>query len=113
MRLGQVLINLLTNALDAMSESDSKTLQLDIRVEGQVFITVQDSGPGIAQPEKIFDPFYSTKEVSASDGLGLGLSISYGLIQSFGGEIKGGNTSNGTKFTVALKPFTQTEGADG
>ena len=112
-RLGQVLINLLTNALDAMSESDSKTLQLDIRVEGQVFITVQDSGPGIAQPEKIFDPFYSTKEVSASDGLGLGLSISYGLIQSFGGEIKGGNTSNGAKFTVALKPFTQTEGADG
>ena len=52
---------------------------------------MRDTGPGIDEPEKMFDPFYTTKEVGGSEGMGLGLSISYGLVQSFGGEIRGRN----------------------
>ena len=73
-------------------------------------LTVSDTGPGIAEPEKIFDPFYTTKEVGASEGMGLGLSISYGLIQSFGGRIRGTNRvatdhgPGGAMFTIELVP---------
>jgi len=68
-----------------------------------VEVSVRDSGPGIAEPEKIFDPFYTTKEVSDSEGMGLGLSISYGLVQSFGGDIRGRNhPDGGAVFTVEL-----------
>ena len=52
----------------------------------------------------MFDPFYTTKEVGASEGMGLGLSISYGLIQSFGGTIQGTNhPGGGALFTVELR----------
>ena len=54
-------------------------------------VSVRDTGPGIKEPEKIFDPFYSTKAVGAAEGMGLGLSISYGFVQSFGGAIRGRN----------------------
>ena len=66
-------------------------------------MSVRDTGPGIAEPEKIFDPFYSTKQVGAAEGMGLGLSISYGLVQSFGGAIRGRNhPDGGAIFTVEL-----------
>ncbi|MCI5087157.1 MAG: sensor histidine kinase, partial [Rhodovulum sp.] len=52
---------------------------------------------------KIFDPFYTTKEVGLSEGMGLGLSISYGLVQSFGGAIRGRNRdTGGAEFAVEL-----------
>ena len=58
-------------------------------------MSVRDTGPGLDDPDKIFDPFYTTKEVGKSEGMGLGLSISYGLVQSFGGAITGRNHPDG------------------
>jgi len=58
-------------------------------------------------PERVFDPFYSTKEVGASEGMGLGLSISYGIVQSFGGEIRSGNRPDGAEFVVELQPWAE------
>ncbi|MGH1353749.1 MAG: ATP-binding protein [Thalassovita sp.] len=103
-RLGQVLVNLISNAVDAMAgRQDKQILILVRRAQGKVCLDVADTGPGIREPEKIFDPFYSTKEVGAEDGMGLGLSISYGLVQSFGGAIRGRNRpAGGAIFTVEL-----------
>ena len=62
-----------------------------------------DTGAGIAQPERIFDPYYTTKEAGAAEGMGLGLSISYGMVQSFGGAIRGANLpGGGAEFVVEL-----------
>lgn len=102
-RLGQVFVNLITNAADAMGTVNEKVLSIEIAQDDELRIYFCDTGPGIDVPGKVFDPFYSTKEVGASEGMGLGLSISYGIIQSFGGEIHGKNTAQGAEFTVKLK----------
>ena len=69
----------------------------------KALITISDTGPGITEPGKIFEPFYTTKAVGGADGMGLGLSISYGLVQSFGGVIRGRNRAEGgAEFTVEL-----------
>ena len=108
-RLQQVVLNLAANAIDAMAASDPKVLTIDV-VQGteKTTISVRDTGPGIKEPEKIFDPFYSTKAVGAAEGMGLGLSISYGLVQSFGGAIRGRNLAEGGAIlTVELIPSAQ------
>ncbi|MGR3513477.1 MAG: sensor histidine kinase [Paracoccaceae bacterium] len=105
-RLGQVVVNLITNAVDAMSESTEKRIRVTVSADPDPMIRVEDSGPGIADPGKIFEPFYTTKSVGAGEGTGLGLSISYGLVQSFGGNISGENApEGGAIFTVRLKPW--------
>jgi two-component system C4-dicarboxylate transport sensor histidine kinase DctB len=105
-RLGQVMINLISNAADAMSVCPERRITVAIcpvaGAEQTVEIVVDDTGPGIEHPDKIFEPFYTTKEVSPSEGMGLGLSISYGLVQSFGGNIRGTTTSQGARFTIEL-----------
>ena len=101
-RLQQVIVNLISNAVDAMEGQSSKALDIAVKDDGdQVHLTVRDRGPGLSDPERIFDPFYTTKTVG--EGLGLGLSISYGIIQSFGGQITGTNhPGGGAVFTVEL-----------
>ncbi|WP_167647840.1 sensor histidine kinase [Mameliella alba] len=99
-RLGQVFVNLINNAADAMSGQEVKVIEITLVLGDRLVVRVQDSGPGIADPDKVFEPFYSTKQVG--DGMGLGLSISYGLVQSFGGRIRGANTEAGALFTVEL-----------
>ena len=102
-RLGQVLINLISNAADAMAGRAERRIEISVDDARPVTLTVRDTGPGIAEPEKIFEPFYSTKEVGASEGMGLGLSISYGLVQSFGGDIRGRNVDGGgAEFRIEL-----------
>ncbi|MDA0224398.1 MAG: ATP-binding protein [Proteobacteria bacterium] len=106
-RLQQVLINLLGNAVDAMEDLDGtaeKRIEISIaQTGGTVILSVRDTGPGLSEPEKIFDPFYTTKKVGQSEGMGLGLSISYGIVQSFGGKIAGRNhPDGGSVFTVEL-----------
>ncbi|WP_138465460.1 ATP-binding protein [Poseidonocella sp. HB161398] len=102
-RLQQVVTNLVLNALDAMGPGQG---ELAIRLEetdGALRLSVADRGPGLAHPDRIFDPFYTTKEVGPGEGMGLGLSISYGLVQSFGGNIEGRNREGGgAVFTVTL-----------
>lgn len=111
-RLQQVLVNLISNAADAMTEAASETRRISITVTpaDKIRVVVRDTGPGIDEPEKIFDPFYSTKAVGSAEGMGLGLSISYGLVQSFGGAITGQNASGGgAEFSVELQPWTEGE----
>lgn len=106
-RLQQVVMNLVSNALDAMDDREARELTITLeRAEGQVLLRVADTGPGISEPDKIFDPFYSTKAVGAAEGMGLGLSISYGIVKSFGGRIAGNNRpGGGAEFVVSLQPI--------
>lgn len=110
-RLGQVFVNLINNAADAMAGQADKRISIAVEAGPRLTVRVRDTGPGIADPERIFEPFYSTKEVGGDDGMGLGLSISYGLVQSFGGNIRGANTGDGgAEFTVELE-YWQEEAA--
>jgi two-component system C4-dicarboxylate transport sensor histidine kinase DctB len=100
-RLGQVMVNLVTNAADAMYDSPERRIAITLEDGAPVRLRLRDTGPGIEEPDKIFDPFYTTKDVGG-EGMGLGLSISYGLVQSFGGRITGANTAQGAEFTIEL-----------
>ena len=71
-------------------------------------LTVRDNGIGIENIENLFEPFYTTKAVGSDDGMGLGLSISYGLVQSFGGNIRGTNApGGGAMMTVELERWQE------
>ena len=104
-RLQQVVINLITNAIDAMSDQVKKTIEISqSSTLDDVQLTIHDNGPGFEDASRVFEPFYSTKKIGASKGMGLGLSISYGIVGSFGGDIKCRNhPSGGAEFTVILK----------
>lgn len=106
-RLGQVFVNLITNALDAMEQATSRALHITLEQGAEITVAVSDSGAGIAAPERVFDPFYSTKDVGAAKGVGLGLSISYAIVHSIGGEIRAHNTDAGACFSVILQPAKQ------
>lgn len=87
-RLQQVLVNILSNAADAIEGLPDRRIDLAATTAGgRVTITVRDRGPGVpaAIAERIFDPFFSTKGVGK--GLGLGLSISYNIVKDFGGSL--------------------------
>ena len=107
-RLSQVFVNLITNAADAMGTSSEKRLSITVAASDAVTVEFSDTGPGIEMPDKVFDPFYTTKQADDVAGMGLGLSISYGIVQSFGGQIKGSNRpEGGAVFTVTLDPAPQ------
>ncbi|NDW53496.1 ATP-binding protein [Aliiroseovarius sp. PrR006] len=107
-RLSQVFVNLINNAADAMTGQEDRHIRIAVNTGKTLSVTVQDSGPGIEDPDRIFEPFFSTKQVG-EDGMGLGLSISYGLVQSFGGDIRGRNCENGAMFTVELPYWKDAE----
>ena len=104
-RLQQVLVNIITNAADAVEGLPDRRIELQARRKaGKVSITVRDHGPGVADAiaERIFDPFFSTKGVGK--GLGLGLSISYNIIKDFGGSLGVLNHhEGGALFTIELE----------
>ncbi|WP_458129367.1 sensor histidine kinase [Pseudomonas sp. Z2-11] len=102
-RLEQVLINLLRNALDAMVDQPIKRLEVRLQADEQLWcLTVKDSGGGIAEEHlaQVFDPFFTTKAVG--DGLGLGLAVSFAIIHESGGRLTAGNHENGAVFCVSL-----------
>ncbi|MEY4982536.1 MAG: hypothetical protein RIR62_802 [Pseudomonadota bacterium] len=102
-RLQQVLVNLLSNAADVM-DGTAGEITVSARAEGGfVHLSVRDHGPGVAPAiaDRIFDPFFTTKTVGS--GLGLGLSISYNIMQDFGGDLRVANhPEGGAVFTVVL-----------
>ncbi len=95
-RLEQVLVNLINNAMDAFESDSDKSIRLTAVSDGaNAIVQVLDNGPGIPDDvvEHLFEPFFTTKDVGI--GLGLGLSISYGIIQEFGGELNARNLEGG------------------
>jgi len=85
-QLMQVFFNIVNNALDAMMEAGGGVLTIKtLRDRGNVVILFSDTGPGIREPHRVFDPFYTTKPVGK--GTGLGLSICYGIVQEHSGKI--------------------------
>lgn len=104
-RLEQIFVNLISNALDAMKDLPDKQLSICIeRGEELVVVIVRDSGAGVpaAEASTIFDPFVTTKPIGA--GLGLGLSISYNIAKDFGGSLALSSTNEvGGAFVLSLK----------
>lgn len=103
-RLQQVIVNLIGNALDAMEGVDQPEITLSLAVtEGRVKLMVRDIGPGLSEAAltQAFDPFFTTK--APGQGLGLGLSISYNIVRDFNGRLTAANhPEGGALFTVEL-----------
>ncbi|WP_457575906.1 sensor histidine kinase [Desulfomarina sp.] len=104
LHLEQVMNNLLSNSLHAMRKSTQKVMRVRLFIaDDTVILTVTDSGTGIAGEamDSLFEPFFTTKDIG--DGLGLGLSITYGIIQDMGGSISAENVAEGGAcFTIRL-----------
>ncbi len=94
-QMEQVFLNIINNAVDAMLETaKGGALTGRVFLDGDfVCVEVQDSGPGMKDPKRVFDPFYTTKAVGK--GTGLGLSICYGIVKEHGGDILARNADRG------------------
>jgi two-component system C4-dicarboxylate transport sensor histidine kinase DctB len=112
-RLQQVLVNIISNAADAVEGLENREITLSARrAGGRIAIEVSDRGPGVpaAIAERIFDPFFTTKGVGR--GLGLGLSISYNIIKDFGGSLSvSGRPGGGAAFRVVLDSAAEVQEA--
>jgi two-component system NtrC family sensor kinase len=103
-QIEQVLVNVYTNAIKAMPQGGTLSVECGLANEGEsVTVTVRDTGVGIP-PEilpRIFDPFFTTSDVGG--GTGLGLSVSYGIVKRHGGSIDAeSRPGSGTAFTISL-----------
>ena len=105
-KLEQILINLIRNAIDATQEEGEITgeITIELRADGkQAQISIRDNGCGIEAEDlpKLFDPFFTTKP--PGEGLGLGLSVSFGIVEEFGGKLDAEpNPDRGTTFNLTL-----------
>jgi signal transduction histidine kinase len=101
-RILQVFLQIIGNALDAMEGMNSGSLFITLReVSQRVEVEFADSGIGLSEPERVFDPFYTTKTVGK--GIGLGLSTCYGIVRQHNGDISCRNREGGGAiFTVSL-----------
>jgi signal transduction histidine kinase len=104
-QLQQVILNLIVNAIEAMSGVDNRPRELVVGSgtgdANEVFVEVRDSGPGLdpANLDRLFDSFYTTK----SDGMGMGLSISRSIIEAHGGRLRATpNGPHGAVFRITL-----------
>ena len=109
-RLGQVVLNLILNAVQALPDNQSTSHVIAISTYedgGQAVFRISDSGPGIAPQvlNHVFDPFFTTKPIGV--GTGLGLSIAHSIVRQLGGNIDvQSDLGKGTTFTVRLPPQT-------
>ena len=111
-QLEQVIVNLLQNALHAVADVDKPAISLQVAATDDVVsIKVVDNGSGIPQEhlDQIFDPFFTTKAIGK--GLGLGLSISYGIVRDFNGEIRASNRKEGGAEMIIELPRYHPESA--
>jgi two-component system, NtrC family, C4-dicarboxylate transport sensor histidine kinase DctB len=101
LRLEQVIINLLRNALDATKDVKNPQIELLLTAGEMATLLVRDNGSGIGDISSIFEPFYTTKK--AGEGVGLGLAISSGIVNDLGGRLTARNSDEGgAVFEVAL-----------
>ncbi len=92
-RLEQVIVNLLRNAIDATKGVQDPQVDILLTAGDMATLTVRDNGTGIENLENLFEPFYTTKQ--PGDGVGLGLAISSGIVNDFGGRLTARNASGG------------------
>ncbi|MGA1179569.1 MAG: sensor histidine kinase [Marivivens sp.] len=106
MRLEQVIINLLRNALDATKGEDDPSVDVLLTVGDTIRLSVRDNGPGIDNLDALFEPFYTTKQ--PGDGVGLGLAISSGIVNELGGRLTAHNApEGGAVFEVQLPIYKE------
>ena len=107
-QLFQVFVEIIENAMDALVDAGGGVLRITAeQKEHEVVIQFADTGPGIREPERVFDPFYTTKPVGK--GTGLGLSAVYGVVQDHGGQITCQNKPDGgALFALRLPVATET-----
>ncbi|MEM7711305.1 MAG: ATP-binding protein, partial [Pseudomonadota bacterium] len=111
LRLEQVIINLVRNALDAMRGRDVQELDILLTAGEEVVVAVRDSGHGIETPEQLFEPFYTTKK--PGEGVGLGLAISSGIVADLGGRLTARNAeAGGAVFEMRLPSIELIDGQD-
>src|SRR6266566_700017 len=110
-QLQQVFLNILNNAYDAVQETGRRgQIKIHTRRQGEMIeVTITDNGTGITDTQRIFDPFYTTKQ--AGKGTGLGLSICYGIVRAHGGEIQCWNNEDGAGSTFVVRIPVATESA--
>ena len=101
LRIEQVMVNLLRNAIDATKTMQAPQVDIILSVGETATLTVRDNGPGIIDLEDLFEPFYTTKQ--PGDGVGLGLAISSGIVNDLGGRLTARNgQSGGAVFEMQL-----------
>jgi len=114
MRIEQVLVNLLRNALDATKSERNPKVEIILSAGETATLTVRDNGPGIDDLDALFEPFYTTKQ--PGDGVGLGLAISSGIVNELGGRLTARNgQAGGAVFEMQLPIFdgeTKTQAAE-
>lgn len=107
-RLEQVLINLLRNALDATKSIDTPEIRVLLSAGEDAVLTVRDNGAGIEDLDNLFEPFYTTK--APGDGVGLGLAISSSIVNDLGGRLTARNgRDGGAVFEVRLPLLDQVQ----
>jgi two-component system, NtrC family, sensor kinase len=102
-QLNQVFMNIITNAIHAIKKNGEITITTQVKDKRRVEISIRDTGVGMSQDvqAKLFDPFFTTKGVN--QGTGLGMSITYGIIEKHGGEISvRSKVGQGTEFIILL-----------
>ncbi|MDB6178651.1 ATP-binding protein [Paracoccus sp. Z330] len=100
-RLEQVIINLLRNAVDAVKDKRDAWIEITVESGAHAYVSVRDNGPGVSDLEKLFEPFWTTKK--PGEGTGLGLAISSTIVADFGGRLTAHNeTEGGAVFRVEL-----------
>ena len=101
LRIEQVMVNLLRNAIDATKTETQPQVDIFLSAGETATLTVRDNGPGIADLDALFEPFYTTKQ--PGDGVGLGLAISSGIVNDLGGRLTARNGhSGGAVFEMQL-----------
>ena len=110
-QLQQVFLNILNNAYDAVQEAGQRgRIRIHTRRQAEMIeVAISDNGTGISDPQRIFDPFYTTKQVGK--GTGLGLSICYGIVRAHGGEIQCWKNEAGAGSTFVVRIPVATEAA--
>lgn len=110
LRLEQVLINLMRNAIDATKTIEAPQVDIIVSRGDYALISVRDNGAGVSDLDNLFEPFYTTK--APGDGVGLGLAISSGIVNDFGGRLTARNGQDGGAVFEVELPILKEEDDD-